>query len=113
MSATPAAGHLGGEEIRALKLAAHRQLTRWAKKPTLSPHQHAQRIALKRAARVLQDPALADGCELPRSQPRGSMVTPDGWRKIERGLFESADGQWRITNPWKLNVRHEAPCERR
>jgi hypothetical protein len=35
------------------------------------------------------------------------------WRKIERGLFESADGRWRIANPWKLTVRHEAPCERR
>jgi hypothetical protein len=23
---------------------------------------------------------------------------------IERGLFESADGQWRITNPWRLNI---------
>jgi hypothetical protein len=37
-------------------------------------------------------------------------MTPmaDGWRKIERGLFESADGQWRIANPWKLNteLRH-------
>jgi hypothetical protein len=30
------------------------------------------------------------------------------WRKVERGLFESADGQWRITNPWKLmtGLRH-------
>jgi hypothetical protein len=30
------------------------------------------------------------------------------WRKIERGLFESADGQWRIANPWKLSteLRH-------
>jgi len=53
-----------GEEIRALKFAAHRQLARWAKKPTLSPHQHAQRTALKRAVAVLHDPALADGCEL-------------------------------------------------
>jgi hypothetical protein len=35
-------------------------------------------------------------------------VTPDGWRKIDRGLFESADGQWRITNPHKLTteLRH-------
>jgi hypothetical protein len=33
---------------------------------------------------------------------------PDGWRKIERGLVESADGQWRIANPWKLSteLRH-------
>jgi hypothetical protein len=32
----------------------------------------------------------------------------DGWRKIERGLFESADGRWRIANPWRLNaeLRH-------
>lgn len=29
---------------------------------------------------------------------------PEGWRKIERGLFESADGQWRIANPWKLTT---------
>jgi len=30
------------------------------------------------------------------------------WRKIERGLFESADGRWRIANPWKLTteLRH-------
>jgi hypothetical protein len=33
---------------------------------------------------------------------------PDGWRKIERGLFESADGRWRIANPYKLTteLRH-------
>jgi hypothetical protein len=32
----------------------------------------------------------------------------DGWRKIERGLFESPDGQWRIVNPHKLTteLRH-------
>jgi len=32
----------------------------------------------------------------------------DGWRKIERGLFESADAQWRIANPWKVSteLRH-------
>jgi hypothetical protein len=29
----------------------------------------------------------------------------DGWRKIDRGLYESPDGQWRITNPWKLTTR--------
>jgi hypothetical protein len=32
-------------------------------------------------------------------------VTPDGWRKIDRGLFESADGQWRIANPWRLTTK--------
>jgi hypothetical protein len=32
----------------------------------------------------------------------------EGWRKIERGLFESADGEWRIANPYKLTteLRH-------
>jgi hypothetical protein len=32
----------------------------------------------------------------------------DGWRKIDRGLFESPDGRWRIANPWRLNteLRH-------
>ena len=30
------------------------------------------------------------------------------WRKIDRGLFESPDGHWRIANPWKLTteLRH-------
>ena len=63
MSHAPA-GCLSGEEILALKFAAHRQLARWAKKPSLSPRQHAQRNALKRAVRVMQDEAFADGCEL-------------------------------------------------
>lgn len=33
---------------------------------------------------------------------------PDGWRKIERGLFESPDGRWRIANPWRstTELRH-------
>ena len=58
------AGCLSGEEVLALKFAAHRQLARWAKKPRLSPHQHAQRNALKRAVGVLQAQAFAHGCEL-------------------------------------------------
>ena len=35
-------------------------------------------------------------------------MTPDGWRKLDRGLFESIDGQWRIANPHKLTteLRH-------
>ncbi|MGI9099576.1 MAG: hypothetical protein ACR2H2_13990 [Solirubrobacteraceae bacterium] len=63
MSADPSA-RLSGEEIVALKFAAHRQLSRWASKPELSAHQRAQRAALKRAVQVLQDKALAHGCEL-------------------------------------------------
>jgi hypothetical protein len=55
---------LSGDQVQALKFAAHRQLARWSNKPKLSPHQHAQRVALKTALRVLQDPAFAHGCEL-------------------------------------------------
>jgi hypothetical protein len=55
---------LTADEIQALKFAAHRQLARWSDKPRLSEHQHAQRAALRRAARVLQDETLAHGCEL-------------------------------------------------
>jgi hypothetical protein len=98
---------LSGEEITALKFAAHRQLARWSNKPGLSPHQHAQRTALRRAAHVLHHDAVAGGCELhPRRGKPAAM--PDDWRKIERGLFESADGRWRIANPWRLTteLRH-------
>jgi hypothetical protein len=57
------AARLSGDEVVALKFAAHRQLSRWAR-PGLSTHQHAQRAALRSAARVLQDKAFAPGCEL-------------------------------------------------
>jgi len=62
MSEVPGA-HLSGDEVVALKFAAHRQLSRWAR-PGLSSHQPAQRVALRRAVRVLQDRAFARGCEL-------------------------------------------------
>jgi hypothetical protein len=55
---------LSGDEILALRCAAHRQLTRWASKPGLSAHQHAQRAALKRAVHALHDKAFEHGCEL-------------------------------------------------
>jgi hypothetical protein len=64
MSDTPPAGRFSSDEILALRFAAHRQLARWSKKPTLGPRQRAQRAALKRAVAVLHDPAFADGCEL-------------------------------------------------
>jgi hypothetical protein len=57
-------GRLSGDEVRALKFVAHRQLARWAKKPSLGSRQHSKRNALKRAVRVLQDQAFAQGCEL-------------------------------------------------
>jgi hypothetical protein len=55
---------LSGEQIVALKFAAHRQLARWSNKPKLSPRQQAQRSALTSAVRILQDQAFAHGCEL-------------------------------------------------
>jgi hypothetical protein len=55
---------LSGEQVLALKFAAHRQLARWSNKPKLSTHQHGQRSALKSAVQILQDPAFAGGCEL-------------------------------------------------
>jgi hypothetical protein len=55
---------LSREEVQALKFAAHRQLARWAKSRPLPSHQQARRAALVRAARALEDPVLAGGCEL-------------------------------------------------
>lgn len=63
MSDEPPA-RLSREQVVALKFAAHRQLARWSNKRGLSPHQHAQRSALTRAVRILQDKAFAEGCEL-------------------------------------------------
>jgi hypothetical protein len=64
MSDEPLTSRLSGEEILALKFAAHRQLARWSNKPKLSRHQHSQRSALKSAVLVLRDEAFAHGCEL-------------------------------------------------
>jgi hypothetical protein len=58
------AHRLARDEVHALKFAAHRQLARWAKSSYLRPRQHEQRAALVRAVRVIEDQALADGCEL-------------------------------------------------
>jgi hypothetical protein len=69
---TDLTARLSGDEILALKFAAHRQLSRWASKPSLSAHQHAQRAALKRAVHVLQDRAFAHGCEL-RARAHGGQ----------------------------------------
>jgi hypothetical protein len=55
---------LSGDQVLALKFAAHRQLARWSNRPKLSPHQHGQRSALKGAVQILQDPAFIRGCDL-------------------------------------------------
>jgi hypothetical protein len=70
--ATPT-GQFSDDEIVALRFAAHRQLARWAKKPWLSPDQHARRNALKRAVTVLHDRAFAHGCELHAPAPPGGQ----------------------------------------
>jgi hypothetical protein len=57
-------GQLSGEDVLALRFVVHRQLARWAKKPRLSPDQHARRNALKRAVGALHNPAFAHGCDL-------------------------------------------------
>ena len=64
MTSGESTSRLSGEQVQALKFAAHRQLARWASKPKLSPHQHAQRSALRGAVCVLQDQAFVHGCEL-------------------------------------------------
>ena len=64
---------LSGEQVQALKFAAHRQLARWANKPRLSPHQHGQRSALRRAVRVLEGKAFAYGCELRAPDAEGDV----------------------------------------
>jgi hypothetical protein len=58
------AHRLSGDEIAALMFAARRQLTRWANRRELQPHDQAKRTKLVRAVRVLDDRAFAEGCEL-------------------------------------------------
>ncbi len=60
---------LTADQIQALKFAAHRQLARWANKRELQPRQQARRAELIRAVRILEDKALADGCELHATGP--------------------------------------------
>ena len=64
---------LSGDQVVALKFAAHRQLARWSNKPRLSPRQDRQRAALKSAVGVLQDQAFVHGCDLrvPAAQSDG------------------------------------------
>jgi hypothetical protein len=64
---------LSGDQVLALKFAAHRQLARWSNNPKLSPHQHGQRSALKSAVLVLQDEAFAHGCELRVPRTKGDV----------------------------------------
>jgi hypothetical protein len=71
MTDEPAA-RLSGDEVVALRFAAHRQLSRWAR-PGLSTHQHQQRAALRRAVRMLQTKAFARACELRALSKNGNV----------------------------------------
>ena len=71
MTGEPAA-RLSGDEVVALKFAAHRQLSRWAR-PGLNARQHQQRAALRRAVGVLQDRTFARGCELCAPSKNGNV----------------------------------------
>ncbi|MGH2943761.1 MAG: hypothetical protein ACRDLN_13410 [Solirubrobacteraceae bacterium] len=56
---------LSGEELRVVKLAAHRQLSRWAtSRQPLNARKQARRDALLAALRVLDDHRLDGGCNL-------------------------------------------------
>lgn len=56
---------LSGEELRVVKLATHRQLSKWARSSRpLSARTQARREALLAALRVLDDHRLDDGCHL-------------------------------------------------
>lgn len=64
MNEEASTSRLSGEQVLALRFAAHRQLARWSDRPALSAHQRAQRNALRSAVRILHDQAFARGCEL-------------------------------------------------
>jgi len=56
--------YLSADEMRVLKFAVRRQLSRWANKRNPNAEQQAQRATLQQALRVLEDDAFAGGCDL-------------------------------------------------
>jgi hypothetical protein len=56
--------YLSAEEMRVLKFAVRRQITRWANKRNPNTDQRAQRATLQRVLHVLDDNAFAGGCDL-------------------------------------------------
>jgi hypothetical protein len=56
--------YLSADEMRVLKFAVRRQLTRWANKCNPNADQQAQRATLRRVLHVLEDDAFARGCDL-------------------------------------------------
>jgi hypothetical protein len=56
--------YLSADEMRVLKFAVRRQITRWANKRDPNAEQRAQRATLRRVLHVLNDDAFAGGCDL-------------------------------------------------
>jgi len=56
--------YLSGDEMRVLKFAVRRQLTRWANQSNPNADQQAQRATLQQMLHILDDNAFAGGCDL-------------------------------------------------
>jgi hypothetical protein len=56
--------YLSAEEMRVLKFAVRRQLTRWASRRHPNAEQRAQRATLQRVLHVLDNDAFVGGCDL-------------------------------------------------
>lgn len=55
---------LSAEEMRVLKFAVRRQISRWANRRNPSAEQRVQRATLQRVLHILKDDAFAGGCDL-------------------------------------------------
>jgi hypothetical protein len=55
---------LSADEMRVLKFAVRRQLSRWSNKRNPTAEQQAQRAKLQQVLHVLEDDAFAGGCDL-------------------------------------------------
>jgi hypothetical protein len=56
--------YLSADEMRVLKFAVRRQITRWANKRNPNAEQRAQRATLQQVLHVLENDAFAGGCDL-------------------------------------------------
>ena len=55
---------LSADEMRVLKFAVRRQITRWANRRNPNAEQRAQRATLQQVLHVLEDDAFDGGCDL-------------------------------------------------
>jgi hypothetical protein len=52
----------------------------------------------------LHNPALAHGCNVHALARGRTDITPTAGARSTGGSFESAEGLWRVANPWKLDT---------